>query len=145
MHIVTRAIALTRTFQLARQFAFIERRIQSLPLQNRLKLDLLIKNEVSRSEKCEFPHLYGTSPDQRYLAWGQGSETGFSRAHSENVEVRLLGIALWLAVVLHETRDSPQAGLQQQHRNVLRVLRELHELKQPAPRSRDRLLVGSAA
>ncbi|MGH8122084.1 MAG: hypothetical protein ACREPT_04875 [Rudaea sp.] len=146
MHIVTRVIAFTRSYQLARQFAFIERSIQSLSLPSRLKLDLLAKNEISRSEKCEFPHLYGTPPDRRYVAWGQGSETGYFRAHSENVEVRLVGIALWLAVVLHETRDSPQPGLLQQHRNVLRMLRELHELKQPTPRgSRDRLLAGNAA
>ena len=146
MHIVTRVIAFTRTYQLARQFAFIEHSIQSLSLPSRLKLDLLVKNEISRSEKCEFPHLYGTPPDQRYVAWGQGSETGYSRAHSVNIEVRLVGIALWLAVVLHETHESPHAGLQQQHRNVLRILRELHELKQPTLRgSMDRLLASNAA
>ncbi len=131
MHIVTRLIALTRGYQLGRQFTFIERSVRSLSPSARAKLDLLIKTEISRAEQCEFPHLYGTPPDQRYIAWGQGTATGFTRAQSDNQEVRLIGMALWLAVVLHETRDSPFPNMQPQHRNVLRLLREL---KESAPR-----------
>ena len=54
-----------------------------------------------------------------------GTQTGFERVQSDNLEVRLRGIALWLAVVFHETRDSPHSNLLPQQRNVLRVLREL--------------------
>ena len=39
----------------------------------------------------------------------------------------LRGIALWLAVAYHETKDSPHTSLQPHHRQLLRVLRELRD------------------
>lgn len=125
MSIFTRVIASVRGFQLSRQFNVIERHIQSLPQTALIKLEVLLKAEIARAEQCEFPHLYGTPPGQRYVPWGQGTQTGFERVQSDNLEVRLRGIALWLAVVFHETRDSPYTNLQPQQRAVLRVLREL--------------------
>jgi hypothetical protein len=144
MHIVTRLIALTRGYQLGRQFAFIERSIEALPPSSRAKLDLLVKTEISRAEQCEFPHLYGTPPGQRYTPWGQGTETGFTRAQSDNLEVRLRGIALWLAVVFYETRDSSYENMQPQQRKVLRVLRELGESTSRGNGSARRLATSAA-
>jgi hypothetical protein len=83
--------------------------------------------EIGQASRSEFPHLYGTAPEQRYMPWGQGTEIGFSRAQSDNPEVALRGIALWLAVAYHETKDSPHTSLQPQHRQLLRVLRELRD------------------
>ena len=125
MSILTRVIAFIRGHQLSRQFAVIERSIQAMPQTALIKLEVLLKAEIARAEQCEFPHLYCTPPGQRYVPWGQGTQTGFERAQSDNLEVRLRGIALWLAVVFHETRDSPYANMQPQQRAVLRVLREL--------------------
>jgi hypothetical protein len=125
MSIFVRSIALFRGYQLARQFGVIERCIQSLPQPALIKLETLLKAEIARAEQCEFPHLYGTPAGQRYVPWGMGTQTGFERVQSDNLEVRLRGIALWLAVVFHETRDSPHSNLLPQQRNVLRVLREL--------------------
>jgi hypothetical protein len=125
MSFFTRTIAFARGYQLSRQFSVIERSIQALPATALIKLEALLKAEIARAEQCEFPHLYGTPPGQRYVPWGQGTQTGFERVKSDNLEVRLRGIALWLAVVFHETRDSPYANMQPQQRAVLRVLREL--------------------
>ena len=40
----------------------------------------------------------------------------------------LRGIALWLAVAYHETKNSPHASLQPQHRQLMQLLRELKEI-----------------
>jgi hypothetical protein len=127
MQIVTRLIAMTRARQLQRQFQQIDRSITALPTRTRSRLAIMTLREIGQASKCEFPHLYGTTPDQRYVPWGQGTEIGFSRAQSDNPEVSLRGIALWLAVAYHETKESPHTSLQPQHRQLLRVLRELRD------------------
>ncbi|GLQ96585.1 hypothetical protein [Dyella mobilis] len=127
MQIVTRLIAMTRARKLQRQFQLIERSIVALPVRTRSRLAIMTLREVGQASKCEFPHLYGTAPEQRYMPWGQGTEIGFSRAQSDNAEVALRGIALWLAVAYHETKESPYTSLQPQHRQLLRVLRELRD------------------
>jgi hypothetical protein len=127
MQIVTRIIAMARARQLRRQFQQIERSISSLPARTRTRLGLMALREIGQASKCEVPHLYGTAPEQRYMPWGQGTDVGYNRAQSDNPEVALRGIALWLAVAYHETKDSQFASLQPQHRQLLRVLRELRD------------------
>jgi len=127
MQIVTRLIAMIRARQLQRQFRQIERSISTLPQRTRARLGVMTLREIGQASRCEFPHLYGTSPELRYRAWGQGTDIGFSRAQSDNPEVALRGIALWLAVAYHETKDSTYASLQPQHRQFLRALRELRD------------------
>lgn len=127
MQIVTRLIAMTRARQLQRQFRQIDRSITALPARTRSRLAIMTLREIGQASKCEFPHLYGTTPEHRYMPWGQGTEIGFSRAQSDNPEVSLRGIALWLAVAYHETKETPHTSLQPQHRQLLRVLRELRD------------------
>jgi hypothetical protein len=128
MHIVTHLIAMSRARQLQRQFRGIERLVQTLNPRNRARLGMLALREIGQASQCDFPHLYGTPPEERYAPWGQGTSLGYARAQSDNPEVALRGIALWLAVAYHETKDSPHRGLQPQHRQLLRVLRELKEV-----------------
>jgi hypothetical protein len=139
MSIFTRFIAIVRGYQLSRQFAVIERHIQSMSQPALVKLESLLKTEMARAEQCEFPHLYATPPGQRYVPWGQGTQIGFERVQSDNLEVRLRGMALWLAVVFHETRDSPFVNLQPQQRAVLRVLRELKPVGARAVKAQERM------
>ncbi|GGA13923.1 hypothetical protein [Dyella caseinilytica] len=146
MQIVTRLIAMTRARQLQRQFQQIERSIASLPARTRSRLAIMTLREIGQASKCEFPHLYSTAPDQRYAPWGQGTEIGFSRAQSENPEVALRGIALWLAVAYHETKETPHTSLQPQHRQLLRVLRELRDAgSEPADATTQWMRSGAAA
>lgn len=128
MQIVTRLIAMNRARQLQRQWRQIERSITSLPARARARLGVMALREIGQASRCEFPHLYGTAPEHRYMPWGQGTEIGFNRAQSDNSEVAMRGIALWLAVAYHETKDSPYTSLQPQHRQLLRVLRELRDI-----------------
>lgn len=129
MQIVTRLIAMNRARQLQRQWRHIERSIGRLSARVQARLAVMALREIGQASRCEFPHLYGTAPEQRYMPWGQGTEIGFSRAQSDNPEVALRGIALWLAVAYHETKDSPYPSLQPQHRQLLRALRELREVR----------------
>ncbi len=128
MQILTPLFVVMRTRQLGRQFRDIERSIRALPKRNRDRLSMLTLREIGQASRCDFPHLYGTTPESRYLPWGQGTEAGYERARSTNPEVALRGIALWLAVAYHETKTATQPGLQAQHRQLLQLLRELKEI-----------------
>lgn len=132
MRIVSQIIAMSRARQLSRQFREIERIVQSLPRRGRSQLGMLTLREIGQASRSEFPHLYGTSPDQRYLPWGEGTDVGYARARSENAEVAIRGVALWLAVAYHETKDSPHLKLQLQHRHLLKMLHGLKEAHRSA-------------
>ncbi|WP_445143982.1 hypothetical protein [Dyella sp. Tek66A03] len=127
MRIVTRLIAMNRGRQLGRQFREIEHSINALPKRSRSRLGTMALREIGQAARSDFPHLYGTPPEERYLPWGQGTDIGFARARSDNPEVAMRGIALWLAAAYHETKDTPHPNLQPHHRQLMRVLRELKE------------------
>lgn len=127
MRIVARIVAMSRATQLNREFREIERASRSLPPALRQKLALLCMRELAQAGRCEFPHLYGTAPEKRYTMWGSGTDIGLSRARSDNPQVRLRGIALWLAVAFHETRDADYNQIAAVHRQVLGMLRQLKE------------------
>ena len=127
MRLVTQIIAMSRAVRLGRQLREIETLINGLNHATRQKLALLTMRELAQAGRSEFPHLYGTAPEARYTLWGDGTDIGLERAHSDNLQVRLRGVALWLAVVFHETRDSEQSQLAALHRNVLGLLRQLKQ------------------
>lgn len=127
MRLLIQLVSLRRARQLNRQFRDIQRSVRALSSQNRSRLAALTLREIGQATRCDFPHLYGTAPEARYLPWGQGTDIGFSRARSENVEIAICGVALWLAVAYHETKEARQAPLQTQYRQVMRLLRELKE------------------
>lgn len=131
MRIVTRIVVMSRATRLNREFREIERASHALPHGLRQKLALLTMRELAQAGRCEFPHLYGTPPEQRYTMWGSGTDIGLTRARSDNPQVRLRGIALWLAVAFHETRDAEYPQIASVHRQVLGVLRRLKESVPP--------------
>ena len=133
MRIVTRLIAMNRGRQLGKQFREIERQIHGLPKRSRARLGTMALREIGSASRCEFPHLYGTPPEERYLPWGQGTDIGLARARSDNAEVAMRGIALWLAVAYHETKNTPHPNIQPHHRGLMRVLRELKEVHRADP------------
>ena len=143
MRLLTQLIALHRARQLNRQLRDIQRGIEGLSKQNRIRLGTLTLREIGQATRCDFPHLYATPPEARYLPWGQGTEVGYSRARSDNTEVAIRGIALWLAVAYHETKDARQGGLQAVYRQLMRQLRELKEVRSSVDAS-DRWMTDSA-
>ena len=106
---------------------FFDKLVDGLNNAARLQLATLTQKEFAAAAKCEFPHLYGTPPEQRYTAWGSGTEIGLTRARSDNLPVRIRGIALWLTVAYHETRGTTLPALDGVHRSLLRSLRQLRE------------------
>jgi len=128
MQLIVSCIAFARGQQLERQFRRIGKSLDALPAAARARLSLLTLREIGQAAGSEFPHFYGTPKQERYLPWGSGTATGLARACSDNPEVALRGIALWLAVAYHETKDSPYAFMRARHRQLLRVVRELKEL-----------------
>lgn len=132
MKLLVSVIAMVRLRQLARQFQVVERSIRALSKRNRMQLSTLTLREIGQAAQSDFPHLYGTAPEARYLPWGSGTGIGYARAQSANAEVALRGIALWLAVAYHETKNSSHPTMQAQHRLLLHVLRELKEVHRSA-------------
>ncbi|MEO5813496.1 MAG: hypothetical protein ABIU96_00575 [Rhodanobacter sp.] len=132
MKLLVPVIAMVRVHQLGRQFTTIERSVRALSKRNRMQLSTLTLREIGQAAQSDFPHLYGTAPEARYLPWGSGTCVGYARAQSANIEVSLRGIALWLAVAYHETKNSSHAPVQAQHRKLLHVLRELKEVHRDA-------------
>ncbi|MEP7184250.1 MAG: hypothetical protein ABI767_00305 [Rhodanobacter sp.] len=128
MQLLTPIFVMMRARQLGRQFRDIERNIRALPKRNRDRLSTLTLREIGQASRSDFPHLYGTDPEARYLPWGQGTGAGYERACSNNPEVALRGIALWLAVAYHETKNSPHASLRPHHRQLMQILRQLKEV-----------------
>jgi len=127
MQIVTRLIALSRAVQLRRQFREINKTLEELAPPVRRQLAAIALREFANASKSEFPHLYATPPDEKYKAWGSGADIGLERLRSDNLQVRLRGVALWLTVVFHETKDSAFGEQQELHRQVMRALRTLKE------------------
>ena len=127
MQLVTRLIALSRAVQLRRQFREINKALEELAPATRRQLAAIALREFANAAKSEFPHLYATPPDEKYRAWGSGADIGLERLRSDNLQVRLRGVALWLTVAFHETKDSPFGEQQDLHRQVMRSLRSLKE------------------
>lgn len=127
MQIVTRLIALSRAMQLRRQFRGVEKALGELQPNARRQLAAIALREFANASKSEFPHLYATPPDLKYHAWGSGTEIGLERMRSDSLQVRLRGVALWLTVAYHETKDSPFAEQQELHRQVMRAIRALKD------------------
>ena len=127
MRLVTRIVAKSRAIRLARQLRDIEAAVNALPVGARRQLALLAMKEFANASRCEFPHLYGSPPEQKYLPWGSGTGIGHERARSDNPQVRMRGIALWMAVVYHETKDAEHGAMASLHRQVLRLLRVIKD------------------
>lgn len=132
MRLVTRILALSRAARLQRQFREIEQRTRNLPAPTCTLLAELIVRECAAANRLESPHLYGSPPDLKPGGWGTGMDLGYERAHSENAQVRLRGVALWLAVAYHETREASFPEFEGLHRSVLRLMREIKENATPA-------------
>ncbi len=121
--LVTRVTSLGRAARLRRQFGEIEQRSLELPRSYREQLAELIGRECDNVASAPEPSLYGTHTDQGVTTGGL--DIGFDRARSDNVQVRMRGLALWIALVYHETLDADAPESRDLHRAILRVMREL--------------------
>jgi len=121
--LVTRVTAMGRNARLRRQLGEIEQRCLDLPRSYRDQFAELIGRECDNVARSPNPSLYGTQTENGITTGGL--EVGFERARSDNVQVRMRGMALWLALVYQETSHSTAPGNEELHRQVLRIMREL--------------------
>ncbi len=131
VQLVNRLLAFGRDFgrdlQISRQPPIIERAVESLSKANRVRLESLVQNEMARAGWSAYPAANDAAAVPHDAQWNEAIETGLTRAQSDNMEVRMRGIALWIAGVLHATREATHANMDQRRRAALRILRELKE------------------
>lgn len=120
---VARITRLGRNSRLRHQFGEIEQRSLALPRANRAQLAELIARECDNVAAAPDPALYGSRTASGDVT--SGLDIGFSRASSENVQVRVRGLALWIALVYQETLDATAPDARELHRNVLHIMRTL--------------------
>lgn len=122
MKLLIRALVLTRYLTLNRQAREIRRIVQALPVTAQRAVGQLAMAEIQNASKEPVPHLYGSENVDRYQPWSETATQSFGKARSRVPQLKLRGIAMWLAVVYHETRDSQHTSLLEIHREVLGLL-----------------------
>ncbi len=127
MKFVFRTLALARYLTLRNQLKDLDKAIGSLSLDQRRALYALSQKEFANAAASSVPHLYASENPERYSPWGNGTAIALDRIKSDNLPLKLRGIALWLAVAYHETKDVPYSEMQDMHRAVMRTVRLLRE------------------
>jgi hypothetical protein len=127
MKVLFRTLALARYLTLRKQLKDLEKAIGSLSLDQRRALYQLSQKEFANAAACSVPHLYSSENPERYSPWGNGTTIALERIRSDNLPLKLRGIALWLAIAYHETKDVPYSEMQDMHRAVMRTVRLLRE------------------
>lgn len=111
---------MSRVVRLKRQFGEIEQRSLELPRSYRSQLSQLIARECG---------LQLVGDEARVDASDElnSIDACIDRVRSENVQLRMRGIASWIGIVYLETRGAVDAENESLHRLVLRVIRLLKE------------------
>lgn len=125
MNVVIRLLVLARYLMLARQAREIRRIVQALPVTAQRAVGQLAMTEIRNAARLATPHLYGSEISDRYQPWGDATQAAFAKAQSRAPQLKLRGLALWLAVAFHETRESPHSSLEGLHREILGLLGRL--------------------
>jgi len=126
MKLIIRTLAMGRCFALKRQLKEIERTLADLTSLQRRELLGLVMRELNNAALASVPHLYGSENVDRYAPWGNGTDIALKRISDENVQMKLRGLSLWLAVVYHETRGLG-GDFDSVEKSVMRLLRELKD------------------
>ncbi len=119
MSLFTKVVAHYRCFILNREFRRIRAAAVDLPQKYHALFCKLTLQELDKAADFEYPYLYATKSDQRYRLWGAGTGIGLGWSRSSNPQLKLRGLALWLAVAYHETNYSPFSKLQKLHKTLL--------------------------
>lgn len=127
MKFVFRTLALARYLTLRNQLKDLEKAIGGLSMDQKRALAALAQKEFTNAAAASVPHLYSSENSERYSPWGNGTAIALERVKSDNLPLKLRGIALWLAVAYHETKDVPYSEMQDMHRAVMRTMRLLKE------------------
>jgi len=127
MNMMISVLTHCRRWMLTRQAEVVRKAVSGLtPEQRRQTADQTLA-EIQAAACLPVPHLHGDTQQSLYQPWSPVASRAAQRATDRSVQLRQRGIALWLAVVYHETRHAQDPGLHAVHRSVLGILRELKE------------------
>lgn len=122
-----------RRWMLARQAKAVRAAVAGFtPEQRKATADQTLA-EIQAAACLPLPHRHGDPGGPLYQPWTPVAAQAAHRTRDRTLQLRQRGVALWLAVVYHETRQAQDAGLQAVHREVLGLLRELKDHKVAAP------------
>lgn len=113
--LVVRITSMSRIARLKRQFTEVDRRVHDLPRAYHDQFVELIGRECD--EAARFDDVDRDRHDDL--------DAALARARSDNVQVRLRGLARWVALVYRETSSGDSTDAAELHRQVLRIMREL--------------------
>jgi hypothetical protein len=122
MTLLTRMLATARYLTLMRQARELRGMIDTLPRSGQRALATLALAEIERVARDPEPRRFGDSGSDPYVPWSNAAHEAFQRAKSPVAQLKLKGMASWIAVVFHETRESPHPSLEAVHREVLGFL-----------------------
>lgn len=118
-----------RRSMLARQAGVVRQAVLGMnPEQRKQAADMTLA-EIQAAAVLPQPHLHGDNDPSMYRPWSPVAATAAKRVADRSIQLRQRAVAMWLAVVYHETRHARHEGLVAVHREVLGILRELKDHK----------------
>ncbi len=122
-----------RRTMLSRQAGAVRQAVLALTAEQRKTTADHTLAEIQHAAALPQPHLHGVTESSLYSPWSPVAATAAKRVRDRSIQLRQRSIAMWLAVVYHETRGATDEGLQGVHRDVLGILRELKDNKVSSP------------
>lgn len=116
-----------RRMMLSRQAGAVRQAVLALSAEHRKQTADHTLAEIQHAARLPQPYLHGVTDSSLYRPWTPVASTAASRVRDRSIQLRQRSIAMWLAVVYHETRGATDEGLQGVHRDVLGILRELKD------------------
>ena len=133
MDMLVNGLAICRQLMLQRQAAAVLKAVRALDATQRKTTADQTLAEIQAASVLPHPHWHVASESMLYRPWSPVASVTAGRVRDRSIQLRQRSVALWLAVVYHETRQTPHTGLQAVNRQVLGILRELRESAQVTP------------
>ncbi len=118
-----------RRLMLARQAGAVRQAVLGMSPEQRKQTADMTLAEIQAAAVLPQPHLHGDQQASLYRPWSPVAATAAQRVTDRSIQLRQRSVAMWLAVVYHETRRAQDDGLLAVHRDVLGILRELKDHK----------------
>ncbi|MBS7456360.1 hypothetical protein [Coralloluteibacterium stylophorae] len=125
MSLVFKVLMTLRARALSRQAREIRRVVEALPREARLAAAEHATAEMDKAGRLQCPHLHGADGVPPLQPWSDVAEQAVARTQSGALQLKVKGVAQWIAVAYYETLNSPHPGLAGVHREVLGMLGDL--------------------
>jgi hypothetical protein len=133
MDVLITLLTLWRRQMLSRQAGAVRKAVQAMNADQRKQTADLTLTEIQNAARLPMPHLHGDSGETLYRPWSPVATTVAGRVTDRSIQLRQRSVAMWLAVVYHETRLAQHEGMKAVHREVLGILREVKDHAIPQP------------